>query len=935
MSLRAGRGIVLFFFLSGALGLVYEVVWTRLLLLIIGSTVYAVSTVLTVFMTGLALGSFFAGKAADRSSRPLFIYGCIEGILGIYMLLLPAILGAAENLYLHALPPLAQDGFLPLRILVCFMVLLVPSSLMGATLPLVTRFFTEKRENIGFTGGTLYALNTAGAVAGAFAAGFIAIPYGGVQMTLTAAALANLLIFLGVIILRFPAQEAGEHQEEHCPGDEERHELPWPAHGAFMAGFAIAGFTSLIYENIWTRLLGMIFGNTVYGMSTMLTAFLAGIALGSALMARCIKRLRRPFLAFAVLEVAVGFAVLGGFPLINSLPSFFLSLYHHTPSAWALHMALKFLGALLLMLPPTLCAGAAFPLAAVIHGREPKRLGTSIGTVYAVNTAGAIAGAFAGGFLMIPLWGIQNALILTLSLNILTGLALIAISPDTREKQKAILIGTLTLAAALGTLFLSGIDRAVFTTGVYYAPYRISAQLRERRITLSQYAAGLKFAYFREGRDATVAVIREGKDLVLKVNGKVDASTFEADLKTQITIGHLPLLLHRQPRKALLIGMGSGITLGSALTHPLERLDCLEISSEVVEAARCFSDFHHHALDDRRLRIVVNDGRNHLLSTDEHYDVIISEPSNPWVSGASSLFTRESYELMRSRLSPGGIACQWVQGYHMEPRLFRMLVATFSTVFPSSSLWDLGGDTILIGSNEEVPFDYCRMKECLHSREISEDLARIGIKSPRDLFFPYILDGESMKRYREGTALNTDDRPQVEFFAPRTLYVSFQKAIQAGLLAGRKEPLFIPMIVTGGPWEEVPLAAKKESGITVEREGYLQSVALERFRREEKPLFELTTLRPVLVMKKEGKTIEVFAGPGPFPEKGKKTKKEGTISMGGHKASWRLEDSSGEPVLSLTWRCPAARLYFLAEIRAPGSAPEALEVLLHSISCHR
>ena len=793
---------LLCFFVSGALGVAYEVIWTRLLRLVFGSTVQATSAVLTLFMAGMAVGSFLIGRLADFRKDPLRIYAMLELLTGLYAFLLPGLLSlsASLNTAITVSASLQWSGVM--RLLLCGAVLMVPCSLMGATLPVMARLCTTEKDAIGRTSGALYAINTFGAVCGAFLTGFVLIPSLGISQTLFICAGAGCLI--GAVLLLLPGTDIKSPGALRDPAPEppsglvpESEEGPGPAAGSpsasrltfgvFLAAFALSGCTSMIYENIWTRLLGMIYGNTTYAFSSMLTVFLFGLALGSAIASRLTARIRNSFLAFAVVQCLIGPSVLLTFPLLKAFPQAFLNIFFNYGQNWTVISISRFIASLLVMGLPTLLFGAGFTFLASLYIKEPGEIGRSLGAAYAVNTLGCICGAFAGGFVLMPLLGCQNALVVTIFINVFTGVLLIAMTPGLHERPKALAICLFTVITSLGAFLFAGIDRATLTSGVYYSADRIARELSQRKMSLDDFSTFERFLYYRDGADATVSVIKYRTQLALKINGKTDASTGAPDMITQTLVGQIPLLLSGSSGDMLVIGLGSGITLGSVLTHPVSRVTCVEISPEVVEAAAFFSEYNRNALQDRRVSLLVRDARNHLQSTSERYDVIISEPSNPWLPGAAGLFTVESYRQMRRCLKPGGIVCQWMQNYNLDVPLYRCAVATFHSVFPHSMLWKRGGDTILIGSADPLTADSPKIEAGIARKEVKSDLSRIGIHDRKSLYSYFMLDEEEVSALSQGAALNTDDRPVLEFQSSRMLSRYYRGEIEEALQNVRRE----------------------------------------------------------------------------------------------------------------------------------------------------
>jgi spermidine synthase len=413
-------------------------------------------------------------------------------------------------------------------------------------------------------------------------------------------------------------------------------------------------------------------------------------------------------------------------------------------------------------MPMTIAFGAAFPLAVTLAARGDDTVSRDVAVVYAANTVGAIVGALAGGFLLVPRFGLQDTVRIAAALAVV-GSAIVAVHFASRRVGLALTIGGAGVAIALIAL-LPPWDRELLSSGAYkYAPY-LEGPHREWLLR-----AG-RLLYYREGAAGTVSVRRLTGAISLAIDGKVDASN-AGDMLTQRLLAHVPLLLHAKPERVGIIGLGSGVTLGSALKHPISRADMLEISPEVVEASRFFVRENHSALADPRTRLIVGDGRSHLALGRELYDVIISEPSNPWMAGVAALFTREFFEAARRRLAPGGLLCQWAHTYDIGDDDLRSIVATFTSVFPHAALWLVGeGDILLIGSGEPIEPRLTNVRHAWGRPGVAPDLAEVGVRDPDSLLTLFTASGGRLKSYAGSALIQTDDGMRLEFSAPRGIY---------------------------------------------------------------------------------------------------------------------------------------------------------------------
>jgi spermidine synthase len=422
------------------------------------------------------------------------------------------------------------------------------------------------------------------------------------------------------------------------------------------------------------------------------------------------------------------------------------------------------------LLPSTLLIGATFPCAVAVAARATVPVGEQVGRVYAANTLGAIAGTTLAGFVLVPAVGVHAAIKVGMAINLLLAAVLFAAAPRPMTAWRWGGLGA-ALAGAAGVFLVPRWDQQVMTSGaaVYATQYLqrgFSETLRRQELL-----------FYRDGISATVSVLREGPHLYLRVNGKTDAST-STDMPTQLMLGHLPLLLHSEPRAVLVIGLGSGITAGAIARYPIARLDVVELEPAVVEASSYFAEANSNVLKNPRLRTVIADGRNFLLTTSEQYDIITSEPSNPWIGGVATLFSVEFFRLARAHLQPGGIMLQWLQGYNLDPADLRMVVRTFRTAFPATSIWNTTrGDFLLLGRAEPTPLDLNQLKARYQMNPgLAPELRQLGIQGWSGGLGYFMLGEEDAARFSAGAGLNTDDRLPLEFSAPRALYVSTTEA---------------------------------------------------------------------------------------------------------------------------------------------------------------
>ena len=752
---------------SGAAALIYEVTWTRLLALHLGHSIAAASTVLAAFMGGLAIGSAVGGRIGGKltPAGALRTYAGLDAAIAILALLVPLELAA-----LHPLLVIAYaDGspgvtFTLLRVASSLFLLALPAAAMGATFPIASRWMIPGATRAAVNVGRLYTVNTIGAALGAVLAGFVLLPsFGfrdttlvGVALNLCSAGVAWLIAGRGETADASAARRSATMTKRSRSGSSSGLGLRWVA----AVALGLSGFASLTLQVVWTRLLAMILGPTTYAFSIIVAVFIAGLACGAAIASPLAARSRHPLFGLAVcLLLSVGLAAAA----VASVDGALLVMAETVaaPDAdFGTVLSRQVLLVASLLVPMTVAFGATFPFAVAVGTRSDDTLVADLGLIYAVNTAGAIAGAVLAGFLLIPNLGLHDTVRVVLVVVAAGTLLLLLVRwPGYRGVAGVFACGLVLLAG----IALPSWDQALLSSGAYKYAYEAGPHLK------TSLAAG-RLLYYREGALATVAV----RDLVggrsLSIDGKIDASN-RGDMLTQRLLAHLPLLLHPEPRRVAVLGLGSGVTLGSALTHPVERVDVLEISPEVVEASQFFEAENHRALANPRTRLIVGDGRSHLMLSRSDYDVIISEPSNPWMAGIASLFTREFFESARARLTPGGIFCQWAHTYDMSDADLRSIVATFLSVFPEGTLWLIGeGDVLLIGSTEPFGTRFSEMEHQFTRPGVARDLADVGIREPFPLFSLFVAEGEPLVRYAAGAAIQTDDRLGLEFSGPRSIF---------------------------------------------------------------------------------------------------------------------------------------------------------------------
>jgi spermidine synthase len=798
---RAVRLTVLaLLFLSGACGLVYEVVWMRMLTLVFGATAFATTTVLASFFAGLALGAFLFGRVADRARHPLLLYAALEAGIGIFAFLMPLLFAGLNEVY-PAVYRAFGLSFYPLslvRFVLSFLVLLVPATMMGGTLPVLARFFVETRESLGWHVGRIYAVNTFGAVVGTMAAGFFLILLLGVNETAYVAGVLNLLIAGAVVIVhrRVRARPAGmAGREEIAPdGAAARRDADdfFSSREARLALWAVglSGFCALALEVLWTRALVFFLDNSTHAFTTILTAFLLGIALGSILIARFIDSKRRLLLWLGIVEVLVGIFAVLAIPVLNHSTPVVQSMMDLSPTDPALNwkwIGMRFLTTLSIVLVPTLLIGTTVPLVTKIHTRSVEAVGTSLGWVYSVNTVGGVLGSVAAGFLLIPWLGVQKSIVLIGAVNLMLGAGLILLDPRTVLRTR------MGAAAASVVLFgaLSGFAYGVGTMGMTSYFERVEAA---------------DVLFHEEGIGATVKVLqdRDGEKLV-SINGFPVAGTPLGLVDAQMPLAHLPLMLSKAERpKVNLVGFGAGGASWGVMRYDVERVDCVELVPAVLDAAVWFPEVNHGVLDLPRYNAILGDGRNYALVTDEKYDVISVDATSPKMAGNGSLYALEFYELVKGNLAEDGIVVQWFPLHLLSDPEVRMTVRTFLAVFPHTSLWltPLRGHSILVGTSDKLEIDVDGLHADLSRPEIQAELRELNVYDVMDVLSWFAMGEETLHAYVGDGPLNTDNHPYLEFSAAKAYFVGDLYKIQNMQAIHRRRESPLPFLANIGGTEE-------------------------------------------------------------------------------------------------------------------------------------
>ncbi|MFN7975161.1 MAG: fused MFS/spermidine synthase [Acidobacteriota bacterium] len=756
-------GVAICFFVSGAPALIDQVIWMRAFTRVFGSATYAVGAVLAAFMAGLAIGSALAGRLAHQAVRPVRLYALLElGIAGWALVsyrLIAAGSSAADRILAPLPPGLHTAGLFAAS----FALLLPPTVLMGATLPLLASLRSDASAG-GPSIQLLYGANTLGAAAGALAAGFLLLPRVGFQRTLVVSASLNVAAAAGAAWLgrsRSPLSARPEALPAVSPDRALARRV--------LVFLGASGAATMGLEVVLSRVAALTFGSSTYSYSIVLAAFLAGIGVGSALLHAGLRgaapEARTRALGFLIGCAAIVIASLHA--AVAELPRLSLELHHRLAARFdALELAL-FATALLGLLPLGILLGTTFPLSLDVLARCVPG-GRGVGTGAAINTVGAAAGAIATSFWLLPALGMEWLLLLAATLLAALAIPIQLALPRDRFRLAFLALGAIAIPGY--AVLAPGWRRAELAEGVFrtHADHASYEELEES-------LRASRLLYDRDGASSTVTVIQTSDGhKSLRVNGKADASTIIDDVQTQYLAGHLPALLHGAPRSALVIGLGSGSTAHALAVHPsIASIDVAEIEPRVVEAAAFFQEINHGVLEDPKVTIHREDGRRLVARARRRYDLIVSEPSNPWIAGVADLFTREHFAAVDRALAADGIYAQWLQGYSLSWPWIVAVLRTMQDVFPEVSVWFTNtGDFLVMASRRPLVLDLDRVRRVLYEDPaVAEDLDACRIEGARGLASRFLAGPDDVRALARDARILVDDLPLLEYEAPRDLAI--------------------------------------------------------------------------------------------------------------------------------------------------------------------
>lgn len=756
---------------------------------IIGSAPFAVSIILTVFMGGLGLGSYIASRHIDKIKEPLVllrIYGILEIVIGIYSLIIPLLLLAFRPLYSLLYNSLFEHFMLYniLTFIGCAILFILPVICMGATLPILCRFYVTRLSHLGTNAGRLYGLNTIGAALGALLCGFWLISSFGMWGALAVAVIINIVI--GVVCLltalkaNLPLRDYTEQPKAVLLEKNTDVKVDTKVVTGALFIFAISGFCSMALEVIWTKLLGLIVGPTTYSFTIVLVTFIFGLALGSIFFGWLADKTGKPFRILVFTQITAAICALGISQLLGNSQLFFakvISVFQNQFTMLSVTNALILFG---FMIIPTLCLGATFPLVGKIITRSVSNVGKSIGFAYAINTIGAVSGSFFAGFVLVPLLGKEVGISSIVILQLVTTLIIAGVVYLRKPGRLVLIFVPVVIAIGLSFYYPSW-NHQLLAEGKYHRFNQLGIDIKEigwfsslvdGSDILKDKESG-ELLYYGEGVGGFTTVLKFtdilGKHEISMANsGKIEAST-RGDMKTQTLSAHFPMLFHPNAKKVMVLGLASGITAGEVLYYPVDQLDVVDINKQVVEGSDYFIPWNNDVLNDPRTNMIIQDGRAHLGLTDRKYDVIISEPSNPWMAGLATLFTEDFFQYAKEGLTGEGIFVQFMHSYQMDWQTFAMVGRTFYKVFPNSLLLQTsptgaGNDYLLVGFKGS----FYNIRNAIENIKYANLSPNLKLSDPR-LLYRQVVSEDLNKLFSEGLT-NNDENPHLEFAAPKLMH---------------------------------------------------------------------------------------------------------------------------------------------------------------------
>lgn len=734
--------LLLLFFFSGFVGLMYELVWIRVLSVIFGKTIGAATIVVSVYMAGLGLGSLYWGRKIDTIKNHLKTFGLLQFGIAISCLLVMAFFVILPQLYrfIYNALHISQTTSLIFIFIVSFLCMLVPTFLMGGTLPVISKCYIQNDREIGRGIGALYTVNTCGGIFGAGLTGYILIgTIGQAQTQITAIMIS--IVLGGISFLLQSSSERNTHGEEALVTVE------YPA-GVIKVSLLVAGlsgFCGLAYEILATRVLGIFLLNSTYSFSSILIIFLLGISIGSFIFTKYLSDKKQLLMILAFAQILIGVYIITLSPFFNDIPVILDPLRRNILriSFFKVMLPGLILSSILLLIP-AIGMGISFPIVCRLYTSHIQTIGNKVGKIFFVNTLGSITGPLVAGFILIPLLGVSRGIIGIAFITLLLGISLVFFYSDTKQKNMFSIISAGILVFCLLAAYFGITNSRIHPPSIFRSKSHVDA-----------------IRYYKETSEGTV-IVREDKRTgvrALYVNNNAACGVTYDALHVVKMLGHLPFIVNPALRDVCIIGFGIGITTSAVTRHPVKAIDCIEICPGVKDAASYFSQYNNNIVSHPKVRFIGGDGRNHLLLTKKKYDLISCDPIHPSL-GCGNLYTKEYFQLCRNHLTNQGVVTQYLPLHKLSLHEFKSLIKTFASVFPHTSVWLAHSHCVLLGTLQNFSIDFNYLSAFLY--RLRDNI----LFDPYQVATTLFLDNRAINDFTRDAPIHSDNRPFLEFFSP-------------------------------------------------------------------------------------------------------------------------------------------------------------------------
>jgi len=731
-------------------------------------------------MGGLALGAWYWGKKSDSFKKTLLLFAFLEITLAIYCFFYAPLFSFVENNFISIVSSngWASDSsiVLFLKFLVSGFTILLPTFLMGGTLPVLVKFLSTKLADVGKNVSILYFINSLGAVIGTILAGFYLIQKFGLTKTTYFA--ASVELFVGLVSLylaRFTEKSESATVETTVNAKVSTvYSITAKQYKLVLRIAALSGFCAMVYEVIWLRLLIPVLSSSTYSFTIILAAFITGITIGSFLTYKYAHKIVNPLRFVGLCQFSIVISIFLTLPLYEYLPYEIwkaVSAPIEMPNDYSYYLFIQFTYVFLVLFIPTIFMGMSLPVLSRIAVSDINDSGKVIGRIFAVNTLGTVLGSLIAGLFLIPIFGILNTILITLAINLILSLS-IYLQKDFVSTKYKVVLGSILLVC--GFIFFKNVNTSSWAYPIFLSqvPRKINRSLppNSYKEFLAEVQFGDKILYYKEGVGGTIIVGTNQNQIYLSTNGKGDANSVW-DLRTQVSLGLTPVILHPNPERVFVIGYGAGTTIGHVLTHPkVKYAEVAEISEEVIEASSHFNKINEQPLKRKNLKVIKDDGVSALRLSEKKYDIIISQPSNPWSAGVGNLFTKEFFNDCKEKLNPGGYVAQWFSYYEMDDKSLKLILRTALDEFKYVSLWHIGSSDILLLCSE-TPFNFDLERIEKNYNLVSEKLQKININTFSTFLSQQLISStKGLNEYIGDGPVNTEDHPLLELWAPEAFY---------------------------------------------------------------------------------------------------------------------------------------------------------------------